>query len=126
VNTSTLAWIELGSEPYRATLDLLQIVAVNELTPLELIETAGKIGLQDCGMEVTDGEEFIDFLEFVENWNREVAGNAADREDWLKAFPALRDWSPIVHLKESLPAEIKLAFHLLKEGRRGTIPIFNE
>ena len=74
-------------------------------------------------MEVPNGKEFVDFFEFVENCTRDARANTTAREDWLDVFPALRDWSPVVHLKESLPAEIKLAFHLLKEGRRGIITI---
>jgi hypothetical protein len=122
-DASKAMWMELGCEPYRATLNLLKIVPVNELTERELIETAGQVGLQDSGMELANGNEFFEFFEFVENCNREAGRNTAAREDWLDVFPALRDWSPVLHLKESLPAEIKLAFHLLKEGRRGIITI---
>ena len=122
-DASKMMWTALGSEPYMTTLDLLKILPADELTRCELIEIAGKVGLQDYGMEVPTGEKFEDFFEFVEHCMREAGGNTTARDDWLNVFPALRDWSPIIHLKESLPAEIKLAFHLLKEGRRGTISI---
>lgn len=117
-------WEMFQHDPYKSAVSSLIITPFEDLKANEVREISKSLGLNVITpLDEADNnfEEFFQIIQRRAEWLGKTAGSA---EEWLEAFPALRSLTGKTSLSgDSLPAEIKLVFHLLRAGYRGHLDI---